>query len=123
MSKYYQLRFDSKVGHVICAIRRIPCACVACTPMIDKPWISVIPSKKQSRYQPFTICTYCPVLGSCNNWNIIEITPKSTPFEVFDEIHQVVLYRINHNMASLFQSGICGATSTDDTKTNGFYVI
>ena len=42
-------------------------------------------------------------MGSYNNWNIIELTPKSTTFEAFDEIHKVVLDRIIENMASLVQ--------------------
>ena len=58
LSKHYHLRFDTKIGHGICVICRIPCACVACTSMLDQPWISSIPSKKQSRYQPITECTY-----------------------------------------------------------------
>ena len=39
MTKHYHLRFDPKLDMVECAIRRIPCACVACTSMLDKPWI------------------------------------------------------------------------------------
>ena len=53
-SKHYHLRFDPKTGHSIRAISRIPCACVACTPMLDKPLIYGIPSKKKSCYQPIT---------------------------------------------------------------------
>ena len=49
-SKHYHLRFDPKLGHDICAIIRIPCDCVACTSMLDKPWISGIPSTKQACY-------------------------------------------------------------------------
>ena len=64
---------------------------ITCSSMMDKPWISGIPSKKQARYQPVTIYTYWPVLGSYNNWNIIGLTPKATPFEEFDDIHQVFL--------------------------------
>ena len=71
--------------------------------MLNKTWISGITPKKQARYQPVTNCTYWPVLGSYNNWNIIEITPKPIPFEAFDEIDKVVLDRISENMASLFQ--------------------
>ena len=41
----YHLRFDPKLGHGICAICHIPRACVACTSMIYKPWISGIPKK------------------------------------------------------------------------------
>ena len=43
LSKHYHLRFYTKLGNVIYDIRRIPCACVACTSMLDKPWISDIP--------------------------------------------------------------------------------
>ena len=117
------VRFDTKLGHGICAIRRIPCACVGCTPMLDKPCISGIPSIKQARYQPVTNCTYWPVLGSYTNWNIIELTPKSTPFEAFDKIHKVVIYVLSYNMASLVQSGMYGAINTYYTTTNGLYDI
>ena len=40
--KHYHLRFDPKLGMCICAICRIPCACVECTSMLDTPWISGI---------------------------------------------------------------------------------
>ena len=56
--KHYCLRFCPKLGHGICAIRRIPCACVSCTSMLDQPWIYGIFSKKQARCQPVKYCTY-----------------------------------------------------------------
>ena len=37
LSKHYHFRFDPKIGMGLCAISRIPCACVACTSMLDKP--------------------------------------------------------------------------------------
>ena len=69
ISKNYHLRFNPKLGMGVCAIRRILCACVDCTSMLDKVWISGIPSDKQDRYKPVTKCTYWPVLGAFNNWN------------------------------------------------------
>ena len=48
LSKHYHLWFDPKLGHVICAIHRIPCACVAFTSMIDQPWIFGVHFKKQA---------------------------------------------------------------------------
>ena len=48
---------------------------------------------------------------------------KSISYEAFDEIHQVFLDGISENMPSLVQSGMYGAINTDDTTTNGFYVI
>ena len=115
LGKNYHLRFDPKLAMVECAIIRIPCACVAYTSMLDKHWISGISSDKQERYKPVTKCTYCPVLGSFNNWNIIQLSQKSTPSDAFDEIHQVVLNEISDNTASLFESVKYGAINTTDT--------
>ena len=39
LGKNYHIRFDPNLGNGICAICRIPCACVACTSMLDQPWI------------------------------------------------------------------------------------
>ena len=58
MSKHYHLRFDPKLGNGVCAIRCIPCACVACTSIIYKHWMSGIPSVKQECYKPLSKCKY-----------------------------------------------------------------
>ena len=105
LGKHYHLRFDSKLGIRECTISRIPCACVACTSMLDKSWISGISSDKQERYKPVTKCTYWQVLGALNNLNIIQLSSKLASFDTFDEIHQVVLEGINDNMASLVELG------------------
>ena len=73
--------------------------------MLGKPWIYGIPSEKKGRYNPVTKCTYWPVLGAFNNWNIIEFSSKSTSSDIFDEIHQVVIDGISDNMESLVESG------------------
>ena len=119
LNKKYRLRFDPKLGHGICAILRIICAYVACAPILDKTWVYDIPSTKQVRCQPVTNFTYWPVLGSYNNWNIIDLTPKPIHFEAFDEINKVVLDWISENMASLLQYVKYGAINTDDTTTDG----
>ena len=76
LSKHDHLRFHPKLGHGICAILRIPCACVVCTPIIYQQWISGIPLKIQARYQLVINCTYWPVMGSYKNWNITPLTLK-----------------------------------------------
>ena len=105
------------------AIRRIPCACVACTSTLDKPWISGIPPDEQHFYKPATKCNYWTVLGSFNNLNMIQLSQKSNPSELFDEIHEVFLGGISDKMASLVQSGKYKAITTTDRTANGFYVI
>ena len=59
--------------------------------------------KKKERYQPITKCNYWPVLGSLKNCNIILLSQKSTPYDAFEEIHEVVLDGISDNMASLVE--------------------
>ena len=58
LSKHYHLSFYPKLGHDICEIFCIPCACVGCISMLYKPCICSIPPKKQARYQLVTNCTY-----------------------------------------------------------------
>ena len=58
MGKHYHFRFDQKLGMGLCAVCCIPFAYVACTSMLEKAWISGIPSYKQDRYKPVTKCTY-----------------------------------------------------------------
>ena len=100
-SKRYHLHFYPKLDNGVCAILRIPYACVACTSMLYKPWMSGILSNKKEHYKPVINCNFFPVIGSFNNWNIILLSQKSTPYEEFDEIHQFFLEGISDNMASL----------------------
>ena len=48
---------------------------------------------------------------------------KSTPYDAFDEIYQVVLDGISDNTALIVEPGKYGAINTNDTKNHGFYVI
>ena len=101
LGKNCHLRFDPKIGNGVCALSHIPCACVARTSMLDKTCIYGIPSDEQELYKPVTKCTYWPVLGSFNNWKIIQLSQKSTPSIKFNEKHQVFLDGISDNMALL----------------------
>ena len=85
--------------------------------------MSGIPSDKQESYKPVTKCTYWLVLGPFKNWNNTLLSHKSTPYDAFDEIHQVVTDRISDNMALLVESGKYGAINTTDTTTKIFYAI
>ena len=91
--------------------------------MLYKPWMSGIPSYKQERYKPVTKCTYWSVLGYFNNWNIIQLSQKSTPSDAFYGIQQVVLDGISDNVASLVESVKYVSINTTYKENNGFYVI
>ena len=66
--------------------------------MLDKPWAAGVNSNSQSFYQPVVDCTYWPVLGPLNNWNIVNFTIKTISSEEFDEVHHVLLDLISDNM-------------------------
>ena len=68
-------------------------------------------------------CTYWPVLGVFNNYDVIAFPNKNTTTEEFDEINQVFLEDINDNMVSMVQSGKYGATNTTNTTKMGYFVI
>ena len=48
LSKHHHLSFDPKICNGIFEISLIPFACVACTSMLEKPWIYGITSNKQA---------------------------------------------------------------------------
>ena len=63
------------------------------------------------------------MLGSLNNWNIIQLTNKTTSSEDFDGVHKVVLDGIRDNMTSIVQLGKYGAINAADPTTMGHYGI
>ena len=63
------------------------------------------------------------MLGSLNNWNIINLTNKNTLSEDFDEVNQLVLDGISNNMSSLVHTGKYGAINVADPTTLGYYVV
>ena len=91
LSKHYNLKLDPKLGHEKCAILRIPCACIACTKMLDKPWADGINDNGQICYQHVVDCTYWPVLAYLNNFKTIHFNNKNTSSEDFDEVNHLVL--------------------------------
>ena len=74
----YHLYFDPKLGHGKCAIRRIPCACNACTDQLGFPWNQKNCDDKQPRYQLTKCFVYSYVLGEINKCNIITLKNKDT---------------------------------------------
>ena len=44
--KNYQMIFDTKLVHVTCEVRHIPCACSLCTFILDQPWNPVFPAQQ-----------------------------------------------------------------------------
>ena len=91
--------------------------------MLDKPRDYGVDTTKQPLYQPVFECKYWPVLGSFDNWNIVQFTNKTTSSEEFDELHKVVIDGISETMASLVQLGNSSAINETDPTIIGYYMI
>ena len=91
--------------------------------MLDKPWVIGSDPTRKLRYQPVEYCIFCIVLGSFNNWNMIEYNNKTTTNEEFDAVHKAVLDYISDNMYALVHNGGYGAINTVDPTTMGYYVV
>ena len=63
------------------------------------------------------------MLGSFDNWNIVQFTNKTTSSEEFDELHKVVIDGISETMASLVQLGNSSAINETDPTIIGYYMI
>ena len=84
--------------------------------MSDKTWSLGVSHNDQHHYQIVLDCTYWPLLGSFNNWNIINFTNKGTSSENFDDINKIVLDGMSDNMYYLVQTGKYDEMNTTDTK-------
>ena len=58
LGEHYHIRFDPNLGHGICAICCIPCACITCTSMLDQSWNYGVHSTDQVGYLPVINSSY-----------------------------------------------------------------
>ena len=123
LSKHYHLRLDPKLSHGKCSIRRTHFDCIPFTNMLYKPLAIGSDPNRQPHYQPVKDCTYWPVLGYFNNWNIIQFTNKTTTNEDFDAVHKVLLDSISDNMSALVQNVKYGAINIADPTTMVNYAV
>ena len=123
LDKNYHMHFDTILGHGMCDKCHISCTCTPYTYIIDQTWDPFIPEKQKPHYQTVKDCTYWPVLGYFNKWNILQLSHKVTSTEEIDKINQVVINGISENVAALVQNGIYVAIKTINTSITGYYVI
>ena len=100
----------------------IPCAFVACTTMIYKPWYPGVPQDQQPCYHMVLDSKYWPVWGIYNTCNIMNFTNKTTSSEDFNDNYKVVFDGISENMDLLVHTGKYGVINTTDLKKMGYYV-
>ena len=91
--------------------------------MLENTWAYGVDPTTQPRYQLVVDCTYWPVFGSFNNWNIIQFSNRKISSKEFYAVHTVVLDGLSENTAYLVQPGKCGNINAADLTTMDCYVI
>ena len=91
--------------------------------MLDKLCVIGSDPTRKPRYQNVEDCTCWPVVGSFNNWKIVQFTNKTTTNEDFNALHKVVVYGISDNMSSLVQNRKYDAINIVNPTTIGYYVV
>ena len=100
--KNNHLWLDPKLGHGICEIHQKPSACVSCTTMSDNKWSPGVSRTENPYCQHVLYYKNWPMLGTYNNWNIINLTNEYISIEYFDDIQNVFLDLINqHNISNI----------------------
>ena len=77
MKHFYHIRCDPGLGEILCAMRRIPCACSVCVEQLAKPWLPKLEKTQQPRYviEPES-CKYSSILRCYNKWFISKLNLK-----------------------------------------------
>ena len=93
LGKHYQMCFDTKLGHEMRAICRIPCTCSPCKYMLNQPWTPGMPEQQQPHCQPVRDSTYWHVLGSFENCSNIQLLHEAPSSEEIDKIIQAKMFQ------------------------------
>ena len=126
LKDFYHIRCDPDLGQGFCAMRRIPCACIACVTQLSHPWTPNIDKLLQPRYaiEP-PCCKYASILRGYNKWYLTEliIQPDSTSKEEMQEMHEGVLMGMTQVSSEEIEEGLFGAFETSDSQTQGYYIV
>jgi hypothetical protein len=125
-SKRYHVYCCPELGAGRVALRRIPCACVACDTTIRLPWVLAVPNEEQPRFKTVSECQYRSVLGVRNEWDIVEleVDHDKANMDDVDDAREEVLVSLTSNIAANVEIGGYGAIATeDDDATEGYWII
>jgi len=73
ISQMFQFYYHPNMDGWKCAIRRMPCYCLACKTQMEIPWDIDKPTEDQGRFELNEECHYYPVMGELNAWVFPEV--------------------------------------------------
>jgi hypothetical protein len=120
----YNLRTDYDLGVGRAAVRRIPCSCQPCRLQLGKPWQPKCSPTQQERYAQNKDCTYWSIFQGENDWLIVDLTATAkTDMDDVEEACYEVIEGLCRQMKDMIRVGQIGAVATDDTSTQGYYLV
>jgi hypothetical protein len=120
----YNFRFDPDLGLGKGAVRRIPCGCDTCYAQLSLPWRNGKTFLEQDRYARNENCAYWPLFEGLNDWTQISLVPKAgIDEEELNDARGIVLDGIAEMISETIEVGESGAFMTDDTTTDGYYLV
>ena len=129
MRDLYHIRCDPDLGLGKCAMRRIPCACIACRQSLNQLWQSNVDADKQPRYAGHVVdCKYASIMGTYNKWYIVDLVvsdqvANESDIDFIEEVQETILDSISAVFAEQIIISNYGAFHTDDVCTSGYYIV
>ncbi|OEU12086.1 hypothetical protein FRACYDRAFT_244336 [Fragilariopsis cylindrus CCMP1102] len=124
--KRYHVYCCPELGAGRVALRRIPCACVACDSTIRLPWIVGIPSSEQQRFSTVADCRYHKILGARNEWDVVKLAVDHSKANLddVDAARDDILVSLSSNIAANIEIGGYGAVVTSDPEArDGYWMV
>ena len=124
--KRYHVYCCPELGAGRVALRRIPCACVACDSTIRLPWVVGIPSSEQPRFGTVADCRYHKILGARNEWDVVKLAVDHSKANLddVDAARDDVLLSLSSNIAANIEIGGYGAIVTSDPEArDGYWMV
>ena len=115
--RHYHYRSDTKIGPGIFVTRRITFSFQACTIKLSLPRKSTIKdTRNQTKYRKVYDCKYSLVIGSHNNWIIINFLGYGTDNVEYEFIDRTILYGNIMNMSLIVLKGNYGDIDAYETS-------
>ena len=116
----YNYRSDPKLAQKFVDIRMITCSCHTCTTTLCLSWDYKIKyARNQPRYERVYDCKYSLIIGSHNNWIIINFIDDGTYEREYDHINIKILDSNVTDISSIISEGTFCAIDADRNLCHG----
>ena len=122
--RHCHYRSDQKIGPGIVLIRIITCSCHACTTKLCFTWYYTIKEAyNQQIYGIVYNCKYSLILGSHNNWVIMNFRDYGTDNVYYEFMNINIIEGNVMNLSLIITKGNYSTIDADNSSCRGYYII